>query len=152
MTEKKEWRFVVGNPSFPTAGEVTAMLLAAAENHRELQESHYQAWGRVQVAELNATQREIEAKSGAYTRGDVDGKNAEHRAIQLDAAVLNDRLRRKAQEWLHEAQRALKLIEVALESARVHRGALHDIARLRMAETLAEANRGLGALYSWGQS
>jgi len=136
-------------PTLPTAGEVTAMLLAAAVNHERLQVQWFAAWERVQVTELNASVALTVATSAAW--GEIDGKNKEQRDAQLALALLNNKHLQQMQDRQHEARNELKLCEIALESARVHRGALHDIARLVMAERLAEANRGLGALYSWGQ-
>jgi len=136
-------------PTLPTAGEVTAMLLAADQNHERLQGQWFAAWERVQVTELNASVALTVATSAAW--GEIDGKNKEQRDAQLALALLNNKHLQQMQDRQHEARNELKLCEIALESARVHRGALHDIAKLVMAERLAEANRGLGALYGWGQ-
>ena len=136
-------------PTLPTAGEVTAMLLVADQNHERLQSEWFAAWERSEATSLNAEVTETVATSAAW--GEIDGKNKEQRDAQLALALLNNKHLRSMQFRQREAQRALKLCEIALESARVHRGALHDIAKLVMAERLAEANRGLGALYGWGQ-
>ena len=137
-------------PTLPTAGEVTAMLLVADQNHERLQSEWFAAWERSEATSLNAEVTETVATSAAW--GEIDGKNKEQRDAQLALALLNNKHLQQMQDRQREAQRGLKLVEIALESARVHRGALHDIARLVMAERLAEANQGLGALFGWNQS
>jgi len=135
----------------PTSAEVASALLEAASNHKELQGQYIEAWANTQVAEVNTEAARLTASQLAYASGSIDGKNKERRDLQLELVVRGDQGVMRATSQYRDAQRQIKLAEIALESARVYRGVLHDIARLVMAENMAEANRGLGSLYGWGQ-
>lgn len=143
--------FRIEGSRLPTSAEVASALLEAAENHRVLQSQYIEVWAKVQVGEMNDEVARLDAVEQAYVSGRIDGKNKERRDHQLAAEVMADQTYRRANSVLHDAQRLLKLVEVSLESARVYRGALHDIKDLVVAEKLAEANRGLSFLYGWGQ-
>lgn len=122
--------------------ELERRLLNAADIAAELGYDYMAAWHAVRTAKINRDLTRADVVATAYVNGDIDGKNAEQRAAQLDAMIASNLRLASHEDSLRGAEARLKDADTALESARVYRAALHDLVALRVAELGVEAATG----------